>query len=186
MVCECVHANGATCWVATESEAFLLRTKYGTLTGQKWSEANPPTPNSIRLSSWSPLKLPCSQQNSLPPPHPLEHHTDGVQRLVHWSGGLCEILGMLEKTNQKGEYDGDVMFNQQTYQKLWFNGIFHGIFFWDLTSKNSDWMRFFLIWKGDIMGSIVIFGKIALGEKGILNNKKKNDSFSKNSLGGKA
>ena len=36
---------------------------------------------------------------------------------------------------------------------------------------------------------LVIFGKIALGEKGILPilpDFKKNDSFSKNSLGGKA
>jgi hypothetical protein len=33
---------------------------------------------------------------------------------------------------------------------------------------------------------LVISGKIALGEKGILPDFKKNDSFSKNSLGGKA
>ena len=36
------------CSPSTFLQTKALRMKYGTLTGQKWSEANPPSPNSIR------------------------------------------------------------------------------------------------------------------------------------------
>ena len=55
-------------------------------------------------------------------------------------------------------------------EKLWFNGIFHGIFFWDLTSKNMDlpWMNWIenpAWWGFEVVENVWDFTSWFLGRK---------------------